>query len=533
METLPQICTLNEREQVTKPTEVRRRSVPDVFCSSGERPRRVGVIGAGPAGLTAAYELAKAGVSVQVYEAGNGVGGLARTLERWGHKVDLGPHRFFSSDGRVNRLWLEVVGRDYRMIDRLTRILYRRRLFDYPLRAGNALWNMGFLDAARCLTSYLKQKLRPSSAKADEPTFESWVIGRFGRRLFEIFFESYSEKLWGVSCQELDADFAAQRIKHFSLGAAIKSALGFDKRQHKTLVDQFAYPLGGTGMVYERMAERIRALGGAIHLGCPVWRLMRHGGAVHGIELTDGRIEPFDHIVSTMPLTLLVRGLDNLPPHVENAVNALRFRNTVLIYLNVAGTGLFPDQWLYVHSPELGVGRVTNFRNWVPELCGPQSTSVLALEYWCYDEDELWRQADAALIDRAKREIRATGLIGDAAVLAGDVVRLRRCYPVYAKGYKRHLEPIIAYLRGIRGLTPIGRYGAFKYNNQDHSILMGLLAADNVLKDSGHDLWAVNTDYETYHEAGVIMSTGLQARTVANTDDVMRQDPAAHLPCRA
>src|SRR5438128_278327 len=349
-------------------------------------------------------------------------------------------HSNRAHDSRVNRRGLEVVGRDYRMVDRLTRILYRRRFFDYPLRPGNALWNMGLLDAARCLTSYLKEKVRPGSGDAGEPTFESWVVGRFGRRLFEMFFKSYSEKLWGISCEELDADFAAQRIKKFSLGAAIKSALGIGNTQHKTLVDQFAYPLGGTGMVYDRLAQRIREMGSAIHLSCPVRRLLRHGDEVQAVELSDGRIEPFDHVISTMPLTLLVRGLGELPRPVEDAVNALRFRNTILVYLNVAGTELFPDQWLYVHSPELGVGRVTNFRNWVPELCGPEPTSVLALEYWCYDEDALWREPESALIDRAGRELRATGLIGDAAVLAGDVVRIRRCYPVYARGYKRHPE---------------------------------------------------------------------------------------------
>jgi protoporphyrinogen oxidase len=476
-----------------------------------ERPRRIAVIGAGPAGLTAAYELAKGGASVAVFEAADAVGGLARTIERWGHKVDLGPHRFFSTDRRVNRLWLEVVGRDYRMVDRLTRILYRRRFFDYPLRPGNALWNMGVVDACRCLSSYLKEKVRPSFAAGDDQTFESWVVGRFGRKLFEMFFKSYSEKLWGIGCQELDADFAAQRIKKFSLGEAIKSALGLGKGSHKTLVDQFAYPLGGTGLVYERMAKRIEEMGGHIHLRCPVRRLLRYGDTIRAVELSDGRIELFDHVISTMPLTLLVRGLGDLPPHVENAVNALRFRNTILVYLNVKGTRLFPDQWLYVHSPDLGMGRVTNFRNWAPELCGPEATSVLALEYWCYDEDALWHAPDAELIARATSEIQATGLIGAAPVLAGDVLRIRRCYPVYARGYKNHLEPVVDYLRGIRGLTPIGRYGAFKYNNQDHSILMGLLAAENLLKGTNHDLWAVNTDYDSYQESAVITATGLEA----------------------
>lgn len=482
---------------------------------TASQAKRIGIIGAGAAGLTAAYQLAKAGANVTVFEADRHVGGLARTIERWGHKVDLGPHRFFSTDLRVNRLWLELAGRDYRMVDRLTRIYYRRRFFDYPLRPGNALRNMGMLDAFRCLTSYLKEKVHPSFGADDNDTFESWVVGRFGRKLFDMFFKSYSEKLWGLSCRELDADFAAQRIKKFSLGAAIKSCLGIGNTRHKTLVDQFAYPLGGTGMIYERMAERVQEMGGTVRLGCPVRRLIRYGDTVQAIELPDGQIEPFDHVISTMPLTLLVRGLDDLPAHVQNAVDALRFRNTILVFLNVDGTELFPDQWMYVHSPDLGMGRVTNFRNWVPEICGTPTTTVLALEYWCYDDDALWREDDAALIARASREVQSTGLIGNAQVLAGDVFRIRRCYPVYARGYKRHLEPIVEYLRGIRGLTPIGRYGSFKYNNQDHSILMGILAAENLTQETTHDLWAVNTDYESYQESAVITATGLQAQEPA------------------
>lgn len=470
---------------------------------------RVAVIGAGAAGMTAAYQLTKGGAEVDIFEASDEVGGLARTIERWGQKVDLGPHRFFSNDPRVNRLWLEVVGRDYRMIDRLTRIYYRKRFFDYPLRASNALWNMGLFAAARCLCSYCKEKVLPSYRPEENETFESWVVTRFGRRLFQMFFQSYSEKLWGIPCDKLDADFAAQRIKKFSLGEAIKSALGWGKNKHKTLVDQFAFPLGGTGMVYERMADEVRKKGGRIHLHTPVRRLLHDDRRMHGIEFLDGAWEPFDHVVSTMPLTLMVKSLDGLPPHVETAIDQLRFRNTLLVYLHVDGIDLFPDQWLYVHSPDLLMGRVTNFRNWVPELYGDAKTTILALEYWANDDDALWHEEDASLIARAEREIRSTGLIGKAAVLDGNVFRIRRCYPVYARGYKELLHPVIAYLKGFAGLTVIGRYGAFKYNNQDHSILMGLLAAENILEGKQHDLWAINTDYDSYQESATITATGL------------------------
>jgi protoporphyrinogen oxidase len=476
----------------------------------------VAAIGAGAAGITAAYQLSKGGADVDVFEASDRVGGLARTIELWGQKVDLGPHRFFSHDARVNRLWLEVVGRDYRMIDRLTRIYFRKRFFQYPLKPGNALWNMGLGNALLCVASYFKEKIRPSFPAADDdPTFESWVVRRFGRKLFNMFFKSYSEKLWGISCQELDADFAAQRIKKFSLGEAIKGALGLSKKQHKTLVDRFAYPLEGTGMVYERMADAVRHNGGRVHLGTPVARVVHDDRVVKGLEFPDGRFEQYDHVISTMPLTLLVQGLGELPPDVDAAVKALRYRNTILVYLHVAGRNLFPDQWQYIHSPDLQMGRVTNFRNWVPELHGDAQTSILALEYWCFDEDAMWKEPDPILIDRAAREMESTGLLNGAKVLDGDVFRIRRCYPVYARGYKKHLDPIVAYLRTFRGLTPIGRYGAFKYNNQDHSILMGILVAENLLQGKAHDLWTVNTDYESYQESAIITETGLEGEGAA------------------
>jgi protoporphyrinogen oxidase len=470
---------------------------------------RVGIIGAGPAGITAAYQLSKAGVQVEVFEAGAHVGGLSRTIDLWGQKVDLGPHRFFSQDPRVNDVWLEVVGRDYRMVDRLTRIYYQDRFFHYPLKPANALWNMGLAKAVRCMASYVHERIRPSFPADRNETFESWVIGRFGTQLFEMFFKSYSEKLWGIPCDQLDADFAAQRIKKFSLAEAIKAALGFGKDRHKTLVDQFAYPTGGTGMVYERMAERVAENGGGVHLNTPVRRLIHHDKQVHGLEMVDGRIEPFDHVISTMPLTLLVRGLGDLPPEVEEGVQQLRFRNTILVYLNVDNADLFKDQWLYIHSPELGMGRVTNFRNWAPELYGDSPNSILALEYWCYDEDPLWRADDAKLIDLAAREIRATGLVGSANIRAGQVQRIRRCYPVYARGYKNHLQPVIDHVRQYHNLQAIGRYGAFKYNNQDHSILMGVLAAENIVAGCQHDLWAVNTDSD-YQESATIKKSGLE-----------------------
>jgi protoporphyrinogen oxidase len=459
---------------------------------------RVAVIGAGPAGITAAYQLAKAGCQVEVFEAEDAVGGMARSMELWGQRVDLGPHRFFSSDPRVNGLWHEVVGDDYRMVDRLTRISYNRRLFHYPLRPVNALWNMGLFEACRCVGSYLAQKRRPESTDGD--SFESWVVQRFGRRLFEMFFKSYTEKLWGIPCSDLDADFAAQRIKKFSLGEAIKSVFGLGRTQHKTLVDQFAYPLRGAGMVYEMMAQRVRELGGHVYLNTPVARVEHSQRRAHGVTLENRQLVSCDYVISTMPLTLMVGQLDTLPPDVQEAVDNLTYRNTILVYLEIDSENLFPDQWLYIHSPELRTGRISNFRNWIPEIYGQAKTTILALEYWCYDQDATWRLPDDELIALASREIRSTGLLGRASVLRGHVHRIHRCYPVYGRGYKQHLDKVVAYLRGYERLMPIGRYGAFKYNNQDHSILMGMMAAENVLHGQRYDLWSINTDYE-YQEA--------------------------------
>ena len=467
------------------------------------------VIGAGPAGLTAAYQLAKRGVDVEVYEASEEVGGMSRSFRLWNQTVDLGPHRFFSSDARVNRLWLEVVDEDYRMVERLTRIFYGGRFFRYPLEPVNALFNLGLGKAAVCVASYLRERVLASCT--DDQTFESWVVRRFGRSLFNTFFKSYSEKLWGISCKELDADFAAQRIKKLTLGEVIKNALRLGGGGHRTLTDEFGYPTGGTGMVYERMADFINTVG-KVHLKRSIRRVLHSDQRVVGVELADGTRKRFDHVISTMPLTLLVRGLEGVPEAVRRAVDSLRFRNTIVVYLHVAGGSLFPDQWIYVHEPNLQVGRITNFRNWVPHLYGPSENTIVAMEYWCNDEDDAWREPDERIIDRARQEIRSTGLLGGAEILDGAVVRVPKSYPVYACGYKRHLELVVNFLRNFQGLIPIGRYGSFKYNNQDHSILMGLLAAEQILTQQERELWDVNTDYDSYQEQATITESGLAGR---------------------
>ncbi|MBA3027986.1 MAG: FAD-dependent oxidoreductase [Desulfobacteraceae bacterium] len=468
--------------------------------------KTVAIVGGGPAGLTAAYQLALKGIQVKVFEASDNVGGMARTIPLWGQMVDYGSHRFFSNDPRVNRVWLDVIGKDYSMVNRLSRIYYRKTFFDYPLKAFNALKGLGMLEATYCVLSYLKAKVLPEK---DESTFEAWVSNRFGYRLFTIFFKSYSEKLWGISCKELDAEFAAQRIKKLSLFEAIKSAVfGSGGSKHKTLVDEFAYPHLGTGAVYEKMSKKICLLGGEIALNTPVESV--HPAPEGGdpcLRLHDGTSQSFDHIISSMPITTLVERM-GAPDDVLAHAQALIFRNTILVFLQVEGESPFPDQWIYVHSPDLSTGRITNFRNWVPTINQGRKDTIICLEYWCYEDDDVWTRGQEALIEMATQEAYKTSLIPVGSVKAGKVVRVPKCYPVYSTGYREHLEPVEQYLAKQQKISVIGRYGAFKYNNQDHSILMGLLAAENIADGKNHNLWEINTDYE-YQESGKNPVTGL------------------------
>jgi protoporphyrinogen oxidase len=471
---------------------------------------KVAIIGAGPAGITAAHELAKQIPTVDLYEASDSVGGLAKSIQLWNQTVDIGPHRFFSSDRRVNEAWLEVVGKDYEMVDRLTRIYYKKKFFHYPLKPFDALRNLGLWEATLCMMSFFGEKIIPTK---QDNSFETWVTGRFGKRLFRIFFKTYSEKLWGISCKELDADFAAQRIKKLSLWEAVKNGIfGGKGNKHKTLVDQFAYPIGGTGMVYNRMKEFILKQGGNVFLKTPIERVITENGKVKGLQLKDGTIREYDVVISSMPMTLMVSRLPEVPEHILECTRKLKFRNTIIVYLKVEAKNLFPDNWIYVHSADLQTGRITNFRNWVPQLNGKEESSILALEYWCYDQDEMWTRSDEELIALGKKELAGTGLVSADKIAEGHVYRIPRCYPVYDRGYKDNLKPVEEYLSTIQNLLVIGRYGAFKYNNQDHSILMGLLAAENILKGTKHNLWDINTDYESYQEESVITKTGLKTK---------------------
>jgi len=471
------------------------------------------IIGAGPAGLTAAYQISKYlgnGIqSIKLFEASDKVGGMSASMKIWNQIVDLGPHRFFSNEKKVNEFWLEIAQNEYEMVNRLTRIYYKGKFFYYPLKAFNALTNLGFIEATHCVFSYLPYKI--GIKKNDTSTFEGWVTQKFGKRLFEIFFKTYTEKLWGISCSELDADFASQRIKKLSLSEAILNSLHFiDSKKHKTLVDEFAYPLYGTGSIYEKLSLRFQKNGGTIRFNAPVKKVILENQKAKGVQLMNGEVHYADIVVSSMPLSIMVNHLENLPEDIRKKVHHLKFRNTILVYFNIELENVFPDQWIYIHDPKLLMGRITNFRNWLPTLYGEEKSSILAMEYWCYDEDSIWNFDEDKIIQLAKNELLMTGLVKqEPFILDGKVIKLKNSYPVYFKDYKKILNPIQDYLKTIPNLYAIGRYGSYKYNNQDHSILMGLLATENIVFNKNHDLWSINTDYDIYQEQSFITKTGL------------------------
>ncbi|MFO0940718.1 MAG: FAD-dependent oxidoreductase [Pirellulales bacterium] len=470
---------------------------------------RIAVIGAGPAGLTAALQLTRGGAEVDVYEASSQVGGLARSIDLWGRRVDVGPHRFFSTDARVNRFWLDIVGSDYHLINRLTRIHYNEKLFEYPLKPLDVFSKLGLFETAQTFCSYANQALFHRRTPDANPSFESWVVKRFGKRLYQKFFRSYSEKLWGIPCTELSEDFAAQRIRKLTLRNAVASALFRRSRnQHRTLADCFAYPNEGTGMVYERMAKRIQAAGGRVLLDQPIQQVAVEESRVIGLQTVSGEYASYDHVISTMPLTLLVQGLQQAPASVHEAASQLSFRNTILVYLEVADSKLFNDQWLYIHDASVSVGRITNFNNW-QRSNQQNSTTILCCEYWCDGTDDVWKAENADLTQMAIRELQKTSLLHSQTITNSHIIRIPRSYPVYRIGYNRHVEVIANFLKSIDGLSVIGRYGSFKYNNQDHSILMGLLAAENILQRAQHNLWDLNSDFESYQEQTFISDTGL------------------------
>ncbi len=464
------------------------------------------ILGAGPAGLAAAYTLAGQGDEATILEKTNRVGGICRTVSHQGNVFDLGGHRFFTKFDEVQALWEEVLGEEFLLRPRMSRIYYRGAFFDYPLRATNALRGLGPVESARCMASYGRSRFRP---KAREETFEDWVSNRFGRRLFDIFFRTYTEKVWGIPTSEIGAEWAAQRIKNLDLSTAVRDALlrplitrglSSDGRVVTSLIEEFHYPRRGPGQMYDVMAEKTTARGGKLLLEHKATRLECEGKRIQRVwaETADGKEQSFDvdHVLSSMPLTLLVEAMEPAaPPEVIRAARSLRFRNLLTVDLLVDQPDLFPDTWIYIHEPGLKVGRIQNFKNWSPDMVADPSTTSLGLEYFCWDNDEIWNASEEELVSLATRELRQTGLLNQGKVLWGVVQRVPKAYPMYQAGYESHLDIITEYIRSFENLQAMGRYGMFKYNNADHSILTALLSVENI-GGAAHDVWSVNTDTE-------------------------------------
>ncbi|MGA2693621.1 MAG: NAD(P)/FAD-dependent oxidoreductase [Opitutaceae bacterium] len=468
-------------------------------------PRSVLIVGAGPAGLTAGFDAANAGWNVTVLERDpEYVGGISRTVRHKGYRFDIGGHRFFSKSAEVTRWWKERLPDDFIQVRRMSRIYYRRKFFDYPLKPWNALSNLGLLTSIRCVLSYGYARLFP---KRPERSFEDWVSNRFGRRLFAIFFKTYTEKVWGIPTSELSADWAAQRIKGLSLSKAVLNAFkgkaDSDGAVIKTLIDTFSYPRLGPGQMWERTASEIGQRGGRVVMGARAVAIRHEGGRVTSIDSrgTDGALQSFqaDQFILSMPLQETVLAFDPPLPEASRAASKrLRYRDFITVALVVEGENPFPDNWIYIHEPGVKLGRIQNFKNWSEAMIGREGTTCLGLEYFCFEGDGLWTSEDEALIEMGKRELIELGLLKSGRVVDGAVVRVEKAYPVYDPGYQANIDIVRAELARFGNLHVVGRNGMHKYNNQDHSMMTAMLAVRN-LEGGNFNLWNVNTDAE-YHE---------------------------------
>jgi protoporphyrinogen oxidase len=463
------------------------------------------IVGAGPAGLTAAYELQKQSsdhVPI-VIESGKLVGGIARTESYKGFRFDIGGHRFFTKVPEVEEIWHEVMGDDFIVVPRKSRIYYRNRYYDYPLKIFNALSNIGVYESGRIMLSYAKWRLNPSAV---EESFEQWVINRFGGRLYMHFFRSYTEKVWGIPPREIQADWAAQRIKNLSLWKAVVNAIT-GANSTTSLIEKFHYPRLGPGMMWEKVRDTVRSKGGEVRMGSRVSRIHWSDDRVDEVEIVtqspDGPdrryTEKVDHVISTMALTDLMAALDPRPPEVVcEAAARLRYRDFLIVTLILDHADPFPDNWIYIHSPEVKVGRVQNFRAWSEEMVPNPNQASIGMEYFCHEGDGLWTTSDADLIKLATAELEKLGLAPSSSVVDGSVIRQVKAYPVYDGAYREALDIIAGWLGTLRNFQTIGRNGLHRYNNQDHSMLTAMLAVGNILGES-HDVWTVNVE-RSYHE---------------------------------
>ena len=483
------------------------------------------VIGAGPAGLTAAYQLSKDGVAATILEADDIVGGISRTAERDGWRFDIGGHRFFTKVAPVEAVWHEILSDDeFLKRPRLSRIYYQGKYYDYPIKPLNALRNLGFIEAVRCTLSYLWAKVRPPK---DQSTLEGYVVADYGRRLYEHFFRTYNIKLWNVDPKYLSSDFGAQRIKGMSLWSAVWEPIRtrlFGSRadrakQVTSLIEEFQYPKYGPGMMWERCAEIVTERGAELHMETTVTTVRRDPDAKRATAVVaraaDGSTveHAADEVISTMPFSHLLKAMDPPPPaEVVAAADQLRFRDFLTIALVVPVEYGFPDNWIYIHAPEVQVGRIQNFGQWSPYLVKDGRT-CLGLEYFVFEGEGLWSKPDDELVALGTQELAALGLVDPSRVEAGYVVRMPKAYPVYDEDYKANVAVLRRWLEAhVPNVHPVGRNGMHKYNNQDHSMLTAMLTVENILGRGDHDIWSVNVE-EEYHEEGSGVDTAPASAT--------------------
>jgi protoporphyrinogen oxidase len=469
--------------------------------------RPVVIIGAGPAGLTAAYTLSKAGRKSIVLEKDRTVGGIARTVNYKDYHFDIGGHRFFTKAESVEKIWKEVLGQELLRRNRLSRIYYNRKFFYYPLRPLNALLGLGVWNSLLIFLSYVTSQLFPSK---EERTFEQWVSNRFGKRLFKTFFKTYTEKVWGMSCDEISAEWAGQRVKGLSLITALKNAIlknsngrSYKSNVIKTLIDEFDYPKLGPGMMWKAMVDTIQRNGSQVCLGSEVLSIHWAGNKVNALEIqNNGQTELLqgNHFISCMPLREAIQKFKpEAPPEVLHAANDLKYRDFLTVALIIKGTPLFPDTWIYIHDPEVRVGRIQNFNNWSPFMVPDPNKTCLGLEYFCFEGDRLWTMPDNALIDLARKELEILGLAYEKDVEEGTVVRMPKAYPIYDSTYRQSLDVVRQFLTRFGNFQTVGRNGMHRYNNQDHSMLTAMLSAENIL-GANHDLWKVNIEEDYIEE---------------------------------
>lgn len=471
------------------------------MSSSTEAP--IIIIGAGPAGLTAGVELARLGLPVHVIESDpEYVGGIARTVHFGPYRLDIGGHRFFTRNTEVMQWWQAMLPEDFRVVERQSRIYFNGRFFDYPLRAPDVLRKLGLRDALAVPATWLRRRVQPVRP---ETSFRDWVVNRFGDRLFECFFESYTEKVWGLRCSEISADWAAQRIQGLSLQRAILNSLGLGRLRRggspKTLIERFHYPRLGCGQMWEQAREAIEAAGGVVELDRCVVSIRTEAGRVEHVTCRDRSGNRHDYpasaIVSSMPLRDLVRALEPAPPEeIRQAAESLGYRDFITVALVVERPDCFSDQWIYIHEPSVRVGRVQNFRNWSPDMVPDPAVSVLGLEYFCFAGDSLWNTADEDLIALATQELETIGLVEPGEVREGKVVRMEKAYPVYDHDYKQSVATVRDWLKEVKMLWSAGRNAMHQYNNQDHSMAAALLAAKNLAGKDERDPWSINHEGE-------------------------------------